>query len=185
MLKKLLINMDMDDVLCDLLTSWIIFLNLRHSTNVSPSEVIDWDIAKFFPTLSKEQVFAPIINDKFWQLVHPAENAAEVIITLLKRGHEIKIITNTDYRNVKPKMELLFKCFPMIKWKDVIITSEKQNVKCDVLVDDKPDNLIGGNFHRILMDKPHNKDFDEAENGMVRVRNLVEACAEILKLENK
>lgn len=43
-------------------------------------------------------------------------------------------------------------------------------IKGDVLVDDGIHNLIGGDYRKILVDAPYNREFNEKEYGMVRVK---------------
>lgn len=67
--------------------------------------------------------------------------------------------------------DLLFRRFPFISWDQVIITSRKQLIKGDVLIDDGIHNLEGGDYIKILMTAPHNRDYDAEANGMIRVYN--------------
>ena len=39
----------------------------------------------------------------------------------------------------------------------------------DVIIDDAPHNLVGGNYRKILMDAPHNKWFDCDKHNVYRV----------------
>ncbi len=59
------ILIDIDDTLIELLPAWCKWLNNLYSLNVKPGEVTDWNIAKFFPTLTKEQIFEPLHTDHF------------------------------------------------------------------------------------------------------------------------
>lgn len=65
-MKKLTLLVDMDDVLECLVDAWCEELNRRHGTSVTTEDVDDWAIAKFFPTLTKEQLFAPLSEPSFW-----------------------------------------------------------------------------------------------------------------------
>lgn len=67
--------------------------------------------------------------------------------------------------------DLLFRRFPFISWDQVIITSRKQLIKGDVLIDDGIHNLEGGDYIKILVTAPHNRDYDAEANGMIRVYN--------------
>lgn len=58
--EKKIILCDADDVIENLIDCWISAINQRYGTTVKPSEVTDWDVSLFFPTLTKEQVFDPI-----------------------------------------------------------------------------------------------------------------------------
>ena len=179
-MRKLVVMFDIDDVLWHLVPKWIETINNRHGTNVQPDEVTDWEIEQFFPSLTRTQVFAPIIEDWFWDTLQPTEDAVKILSKIHKDGHKIKLITATDYRNVTVKVNKILSLFPVITWNDITITADKQSIRGDVLVDDRPKNLIGGDYHKILMSIPHNKAFDAKAHGIDRVNTLTEAY-EIIK----
>ena len=61
-MRSLTILVDMDDTIADLLGAWVEMLNRRYGTQVSPEDISSWDIAKSFPSLTREQVFDVIIT---------------------------------------------------------------------------------------------------------------------------
>lgn len=169
------ILVDMDDTIENLLDNWIHWLNDKHGTSVKPDEVIDWEIDRFFPTLTRYEVFEPIFTEDFWDTVTPKEDAICYVKRLIDDGYKVFICTNTNYKTLKPKMDkVLFRHFDYLTWNDVIITGNKQMVNADFLVDDGVHNLVGGNYKGILMDAPHNWYFDEKEHGITRVKNWEE-----------
>lgn len=175
-MKRLTILVDMDDTVEDLLSAWVSYLNAKHGTSVQKDDVAQWDISKSFPTLSKKQVYEPLYLDDFWLSVKPIDGAAEALQRLMADGHQVLIVTTSSYETLRTKMEeVLFKYFPFLSWDDVIITSRKQLVNGDVLVDDGPHNLEGGQYLRVLMDAPHNRAYNTESNGMIRVYNWSEA----------
>ena len=174
------ILIDYDDVLFPLIPNWVEALNNKHGTNVSPDDITDWNIAQFFPNLTHKQVFEPLGRSEFQHSRKPYPNSVEAVSNLIANGHEVKIVTATHYNNVKSKAECLLKHFPFLSWDDVIITSNKQSIKGDVLIDDAPHNLEGGDCFKILVDAPHNWGYDEVKRGMVRATNIVRACKFII-----
>ena len=105
---------------------------------------------------------------------------------LMADGHDVFIVTATYYESVPEKMkDLLFKYFPFISWDHVIITSRKQMIRGDVLIDDGVHNLEGGDYAKILVTAPHNKDYDAEANGMIRVNNWDEILKAVETLDKK
>lgn len=179
-MRKLTILIDMDDTIELLAKAWVAFLNDRYGTSVTPETLSDWEVWKFFPGLSKDEVYAPLYEDEFWDWVEPMEGASDYIQKIMDDGHKVLIVTASTYHTLKPKMEkVLFKYFPYFSWHDVIVTYQKQLIKGDVLVDDGPHNLIGADCCKILMDSPHNRKFDAESNGIIRVKNWSEVYSEI------
>lgn len=170
--KDITILVDIDDTIENLLQAWICWLNAQYDQHVNWWEVNDWDISKFYPGLTKAQVFEPLHQETFWYRVLPKYDATVYLRRLFDEGFDIYLCTSTDYRNVKPKYEAIIKTyFPYIHWSKVIVASNKQMIKADYLIDDGPHNLIGGSYKKILFSAPHNMDFDAEGNDMYRVTN--------------
>lgn len=184
--KKPVLLIDIDDTIEELLVAWCHWLNWLHYTNVTPDDIRDWDMQKAFPTLTKEEIYEPINRDDFWQTVPPKQDAMEYVKKLYDEGYEIYLCTSTDYRNVKVKYEhIVQKYFPYIEWNHVIIANNKQMIRADYLIDDGVHNLENGDFTKILMTAPHNRDYDAEANGMYRVSHWKEVYDIIHKSESE
>lgn len=158
--KKFTICCDMDDTIEHLIPAWCKFLNNKYGLNVSASDITEWDICKFFPTLTKTQVFEPLWIAEFWDTVEPHAFARQGLYRLIEDGHDVYICTNTHYALAKEKFDrCLFKHFPFLDRHKLILTCNKQMVKCDILIDDGTHNIIG-DYVGILMNASHNESFD-------------------------
>ncbi len=174
-MKKLTILVDMDDTIENLLSVWVAYLNERYGLRVKTDDVRDWDLSLAYPSLTSKQVYSPLYDDEMWRRIEPLPYAAELLEKLIDEGHEVYIVTSSNYQTLKTKMdEVLFKYFPFLDWNHVIVTNNKQMIRGDVLVDDAPHNHIGGQYLKILMDSPHNREFDAQRFGMVRVYSWLE-----------
>ena len=169
-MKKLTILVDMDDTVECLTDAWLDWLNEKHGTNVKKDDIRSWSFHEAFPTLTEDEVYAPIYIDEFWDRVQPMPWAFETLCRLRAEGHEIYIVTSSAYQTIPAKMEkVLFKYFPFIKWDHVIVAPKKQMIFGDVLIDDAPHNLEGFEGLRILMSAPHNRSCDAKKKWMFRV----------------
>ncbi len=175
----------MDDTMEQLLKAWLNGVNERYGYSVRYEDVSSWDVSKPYPGLTREQVYAIPDEPGFWGTVEPIEGAAEAIRGFMEDGHEVYIVTATPYISVAEKMDdLLFRWFPFISWDQVIIAKHKQLIKGDVLIDDGIHNLEGGDYVKILMTAPHNRNYDAEGNGMIRVgtwkeiRRVIDELAE-------
>lgn len=164
------ILVDLDDTLTDLCLAWCDWLNKKYNTSVSPEDIADWDIAKFFSPLTKDEIFSPLLLEEFWETVKPKVEASKYLERLCEEGYDIYICTATDYRTIRVKYEsIIQKYFPYISWEKIIVCNRKQMINADCLVDDGFHNLIGGTYKKILFSAPHNRIIDEHKFGMVRV----------------
>jgi len=177
------ILVDMDDVIELLVPAWVSYINNRYGTDTRPEDVAEWDMSKAFPTLTHDQVYSAIDDDALWDLVKPMPGAQEMLRKLLDEGHDIYIVTATHYKTLRPKMEkVLFRYFPFISWDHVIITCNKHLILGDILIDDGPHNLTGGCYKKILFSANHNRFFDAASVGAVRVNDWNEAYREVQRI---
>lgn len=175
-MRQLTILVDMDDTIEHLLEAWVDCLNERHGTTVKYDDITEWDLCKAFPTLTKEQIHAPLVEDKFWKAVRPMDGAAEALKWMKDEGHKVYIVTASAYKTIQPKMDnVLFKYFPFLTWDDVFITTHKQLIRGDIMFDDAPHNLEGFYHAKVLMDAPHNRNYDAEANGMYRMTSWDEA----------
>lgn len=185
-MKRLTILVDMDDTIENLLGAWVDTLNKKYGTNVKPDEVKQWDISVAFPSLDWQSVYEPLLSDDFWRCVKPIDGASDALKRLIADGHKVFIVTASAYETLRVKMDYaLFRYFPFLNWNDVIITSNKQMIKGDVLIDDGIHNLKGGDYEKILMDAPHNRGYNAKRNGMTRVNNWNEVYQRICEIAAK
>lgn len=169
------ILVDMDDVLEDLSGAWIDFLNSEYGTEVDKNAPKEWDMGKSFPDLTKAQVYAPLYDPDFWRTVKPIDGAAKTLERLIHEGYEVFVVTASNYSTLQTKMEdVLFRYFPFLDWSNVIVASNKQMIRGDILVDDAPHNLLDGDYIKILMDAPHNRSFDAGMYGVYRAHSWAE-----------
>lgn len=173
-MRPLTILTDADDVIENLLDCWVAMLNNRFGTSTSPEDVTDWNVSLAFPTLTKEQVYGVLADDELWHMIEPIPGAQETLQKLYDEGHNIYIVTASDYRTCKAKFDRILPLFPWLDWNHVIITNNKQMVKGDILIDDGPHNLVDGDYMKLLFDRPHNRSFDARANGVIRVETWEE-----------
>lgn len=185
-MRRLVILVDMDDCIENLSFAWSRYLNKKYNLDVPYDAINQWDVSVAYPTLTREQVYGPLLEDDLWDFVEPIPGAADALLRLKEDGHDILIVTASAYQTLKAKMEkVLFRYFPFLTWDDVIVTSKKYLVAGDVLVDDGPHNFYGGSYKRILMSAMHNLDLDEREIDAVRVHNWEEAYEIITMYANQ
>lgn len=166
----MVILIDADGVLEDLSQKWVEYLNEIHGTSVRYEELTAWDMTEAFPTLTREQVYAIDRDEAFYSRLKPIPGAVKAVRRMLDDGHEVFVVTTTPYQVVKAKLDrAIFPYYPFLSWKNIIITCDKHLIRGDVLIDDGVHNLLGGEYRKILVTAPYNKDFDAEANGMIRV----------------
>ena len=181
--KPPVILVDMDDVLVNTLERWVYELDRNYHLNYTCEDVTTWNMTKVFAGLTPTQIYSVLDDEHFWWMVRPKKDAARYMQKLIQEGYEIYVCTSSDYKHVKAKLDYaLFRHFPFLRERDVIITAYKQLIDADILVDDGVHNLICGNYKKLLMDAPHNRQYHEYANDMERVHNWAEIYEQIHKL---
>ena len=181
--KKLTILVDADDTIHFLLKGWVKFLNKKYGLNVDWFAIRDWDICKAFPSLTFGQIYGALQEEGLWDMVEPMPFAYGIIQKLMAEGHDVYLVTSSYYKTIPVKFEkVIFKYLPIMDWEHVIVTCNKQMIRGDVLIDDGPHNLEGGDYAKILVSSPHNFNYPAEENGMVRVKSWFEIYNEIQKI---
>ena len=175
------IVVDIDDVLNELCKCWVQTLNEKYNFFVRHEDITDWNIQRFFPELTEQDVHDVLLDETFWKTVTPKQDAMQYMMKLYQDNHDIYICTATHYNNIKVKFEnIIQRYYPFILWNKVIIAHNKQMIRCDVMVDDALHNLIGGEYHKILMSAPHNANCNVEQYGIHRANNWLEIY-EIIK----
>ena len=180
----MVILVDMDDTIEQLLKAWIARGNEKFGRNVQLEDVTDWNVAFPFPGIPKQEVYDLTYEPGFWSSIEPMPGAAEALKHLMDEGHEVYIVTSAEIEHVEEKMKgLLFRYFPFLSWEQVIITSKKQMIRGDVLIDDGPHNLEGGEYAKILLDAPYNRSYNAEANEMIRVYSWEEIERAVERIE--
>lgn len=185
-MKKLTVLIDMDDTIEELVVAWVEYLNTKYGTNVDPNSINDWNMRNFFHDITQNQLYSALEDEALWRMVKPKPDAVKYVKKIIDDGHDVFIVTSSHYKTIVQKMDhVLFTYFPYITWDNVIITSHKQMIKGDVLIDDGVHNHVGGEYFSILMDAPHNRLFDAESNNMLRVTSWPEAYEAVCNLEGR
>lgn len=181
--RKLTILVDMDDVMEDLLPAWLEVLNEKTGKAVFLGDITEWNFDDLYPELTKEQIREVLNSWDLWRRVYPKTGAKEYMRRLIEDGHDVYVVTASHPDTMSEKYNtVICEHFPFIKATQIISTYHKQMIRGDVLIDDGPHNLAGGDYFKILMDAPHNRAVDEHQIGAVRVQSWYEVYDIIQKL---
>lgn len=186
--KEFVILIDMDDVLECLVEAWVARLNEKYNRNVSPENVVEWNVCVYFPGLTKEQVHSPLFEDDFWKSVKPKDGAIEYVSKLHSEGFSMYVVTSSHYATVSSKFKYaLLPYFPFFDCNHIIICNAKQLVKGNVLIDDGVHNLLDSDvskatYNKILFSANHNKNFDCTGTDIHRVHGWDEVYDVIERL---
>lgn len=167
-MQKVIIGCDLDDTIEKLLPAWLSYLYNKHNILVNVSDVKQWDITKYFPTLTANQVFEPLHDEDFWKTVEPMKDAQFYIKKLIDEGYDFYIVTSCPIACSDYKIRhVVMKHFPFINKHNVIVCHNKQLINCDILIDDGVHNIYG-NYIGLLKTTAHNQDHKVVQGSKVQ-----------------
>jgi 5'(3')-deoxyribonucleotidase len=168
--------------LCETAKEFVRIYNQFTGENLRESDLTEYDTSKVVP--DKYKWFA----NHIWEMPELYEHAIPLNVSQM---HTKMLANNNDIElyvaSVSPpeviscKYKFLAKEYPWIKQENIIIINNKKLLNMDVLVDDNPQNLINGKYHKILLNYYWNKSFD-CKSSMVRANDWYEIYDEIMRM---
>lgn len=158
--ENIKVILDMDDVVNQFLDYLLEVYNKKYDKNVKLNDITSWDLTK------NEAVRPSIIKlfkkRGFFLSVPEKRGAIEVIKKLMDDGrYDIYIVTACGTVNeYKEKIEWMENYLPEFNKSHIIMCTEKNLIRGDVIVDDKVQNLDEcAPYYKkcILYDMPHNR----------------------------
>lgn len=186
--NKLIIALDIDNVICNTTETLLQYINERLSMNLSMEDITDYWIEKFLPPQREWIVNTAFHDSAMWKEVKLIDGAAKYIEKLYNDGHEIYFATATTAVNFKKKVSFLkrqLNFFPEDYVEKHMISIKKKQLLCaDILVDDYLDNLTGErSYYSICLDYPWNRELKEPDPWLDRAVNWKEVYDIITSLD--
>ena len=191
-MRKLIILLDLDDVLNNQNELWLAELNHLYNKSVRPEDITSWDITKAFSALNESQIYEPVTSGRLvWKMTAP-HDAVEYTNCWHNNGHTLFIVTATHTSNADAKVQWLYRNYPWFNEDRLIITRYKQLIMGDVLIDDGLHNLLPNEYisatpgyTKVCLDKPWNRLDGVFTHGIHRIQNFAGADSIIQELEKR
>lgn len=155
------IGVDCDNVLNNLTESVLEIYNSDHSDMLTTDDITKYFVEHFIKDEAKDNFHEYFVDKRVWKNIKVLDGAVKTLKKYHDLGHEIFIITATRPENIPKKARWIAKNFPFLDVnKTLILLNRKQLLSgnIDVLIDDCLDNLVYGDYERIVFDYPWNKE---------------------------
>ncbi|MGG0511431.1 5'(3')-deoxyribonucleotidase [Priestia megaterium] len=162
---------DMDSVICDLMTEWHNRYNRDYSDNLVVDKLRCWNSEKYVKTECGIKIYDYLSQPGLFLGLNPLPNAIEVLKRLHK-DHDILIVTSSVSTAFLEKEMWIERNIPFIGKKNLIFSHRKNMIIGDLLFDDAPHNLLEFSSTgrvAVAMDYPYNREID-----VPRVTNWLE-----------
>lgn len=141
-MKKLTILCDLDGIIVDLLKAWLDFHNAKYGDNFTKADITEFAMHKCVKPEHRGKIYEFLNLDNCFDDLQPIPGAIEAVNNLIEKGHDFVVLT----ASAKNPMS----AFGKIKWvkkylglerQQIIVSSRKELICGDVLIDDSPDNI--------------------------------------------
>jgi len=146
---------DMDEVICDFLGPLCRQYNLLSRTQLSISNIDQYDLTNFIGPDGKK-IF---LRAGFFDCLEPFPGSLDILQTLREDGHDIIIATNAlgNPDVAADKCRWIKRYLPEFYPDSFFIASRKHLIRADIIFDDSPDVLNRFPGTRVVMDRPYNR----------------------------
>lgn len=155
---------DFDGVINDLPIKWTEWLSNYYDLYVEEENIKHYNMSLNFPSLSLNQILEPLTKAEFWDTVdyNSGINFNEQFSRYQTlTDMRILIVTATSPETWGVKYEhCLKRLLPDFPVENIILTSRKDLIKCDVLIDDHIENLKETSAYKVLVDASYNKNIE-------------------------
>ena len=154
----MIIMCDIDDVLNNLMEKTIELYNSRYNKSLKVVDLTSYNFIDCLPREDTDAILTLFKDKKLWNSLSPVAGASNGLKTLIKQGHQVYLATATNPVNFAWKVEWCERHFPFIHADNIIRVVDKSLLKCDVIIDDYMENLIGNTAYKVCVNKPWNRD---------------------------
>lgn len=181
-ISKLKICCDLDNVLNTLTSTLIEIYNKDYNDNLILDNITEYKIDKFVKQGVKVTDYFK--SDELWMRVKPVYQAQEYL-KILNQDYDLRIVSASHIGDMPTKYRWIKVFYPFLSREQIWTVFDKQWINCDILIDDFQGNLIGGNYHKILLDYPFNRNINDKKENIFRAYNWKDIFMEVKRYENE
>ncbi|RID84018.1 5'(3')-deoxyribonucleotidase [Peribacillus asahii] len=153
---------DMDSVICDLMSDWHDRYNKDYDDNLTVDRLKCWNSEKYVKPECGIKIYDYLKEPGLFSRLKPLPHAVEVLKRLCK-DYEILIVTSSVSSAFAEKEIWVEKHLPFIGKHNMIFTHRKNMIVGDLLFDDAPHNLkefAATGRLAVAMDYPYNRNIE-------------------------
>jgi 5'(3')-deoxyribonucleotidase len=162
-MKEFVIAVDVDVTICPTDLEWLSWLEkvCQSYYKVPTKGPINYDLTTYF---KQELAYQGLTGFEFWKQenlydkLYPVEGSVDALQALYDAGATLVAVSAHMGSHAASKRDWVYRHYPFVK--DVILVdnaSSKKYVRCDVIIEDRPENLIGfpDDVEKIIVNSPY------------------------------
>jgi 5'(3')-deoxyribonucleotidase len=174
-MNNVIIACDVDDVVLNLMESWLNIYNEEFSDNLKQEDITDWDISSFTKPEAKQKIYEYIETEIPFFEASPVNKALTSIRKLKEYGFRVVYVTANNPNNIKQKW---LKDYGFMNENiDFVQSYDKSLIHANYLLDDKFENCVNFKYGQAwLFTRPWNKkyNFSNRVNNWDEFVNMIE-----------
>ena len=133
---------DMDNIIVDMVKTWLSRYNEIKGTSHTLNDVKDYDVGKL--CTDTKTLYALLDEEDFFYNLDPTPGAVEYFQKLVDEGYDMVVVTQPPRRAdraIYDKRRWLKRYFPNFDSSNVVYCHRKDMIRGDILFDDRPSHL--------------------------------------------
>lgn len=170
------IALDFDDVVGDLVKTWLELYNRDHNDSLKEEDIKDWNIGSY--TKIGNEMYDYLKNPTLYDSVLPVTGASWGISKLRQFGFRIVFVTNSVLEQSGNKYRWLEKYNLISERRDYVEAADKSLILCDWLIDDNIENVVKFKGDGIIFTREWNTSLKGylRVNGWIDIVNYFDFC---------
>ena len=157
--------------------------NDKYADTLQEEFIYQYDLSPIV-SASCKNIFSEFADYNLIMSAEVADGAIDAL-TYLSKYHDIYFVTAGHPDTAAARDDWLSMHFGFYRSSHLIICREKQLINADVMIDDYENNLIGGAYKKLLMNKPWNQHVATNLYGIERIFGWNEVPALIDKIDRR
>jgi len=167
-MKTKIIGVDFDDVIGNLVSTWLDNYNRDNDDNLSEKDIKSWDIGLY--TKIGKEIYDYLKHPSLYDDVKPVLNSFFGVSSLINMGYRVVFITASTTEQSGRKYTWLSENGYINSKSDYYEAVDKSLIATDYLIDDNPENVINAYGQGVVYTREWNKSLI----GYPRVNNWME-----------
>lgn len=157
----MIILVDVDSVVCDIMTPWLFSYNHIYHDNLTKEKITEWDMTKFVKPECGRKIYK--LLGGLYELALPIEGSREGVQKLRDMGHTVYFVTaSREPEQPKWLASYDFITYTNGQYREHIVSPDKNMIKGDAIIDDNVDTLKNYSGVPIVFDQPWNQNYSTA-----------------------
>lgn len=169
------IAIDMDEVIADALSRFILIYNEEFGANLATDQIVGRKFRDVVPVEHHQRVDKYPSQSGFFRDLPVVENSQEVIKRLMGKYNIFITTAAMEFpTSFADKFDWMNKHFPFISWRNIVFCGDKSIIAADYLIDDNVRHFARFKGEGIVFTAPHNINERQYRrvNNWLEVQNL-------------